>query len=541
MKKFKFLAGLCLAATGVFALASCTDGMTTNVKKAENYTPEVIDKYVESYEATHTNSTINLIQNEGDSTISNYNGWVYYKASLVEGSYVYEYFSAYNNYVISVDESDSIKYTNGFFLTYTMLESGEYAVDIYTMEGFLTTINTLSITIYTDKTFYYEDNSINYKCNVYTIEGLGQDEYIYEILNLETKEITYKFNEDPRIALQDLEPGYSELGNYYIKSEQLSDGVKISLQKRIDNITTQTYNPFFLPNNLSAFFIFNDLIVYQTKDILPEDAKEYTYYEFDNGGGLSSSINKFKVETYTYDLVTNKEKQINCDYVIADAPIISYIENSENDLYTIEIYKIQDGLLDENTTLFALINEDLDIEYVSNQFDLESLMKLPGGAYFNSSNQYLYNANLEFVAQVDEVISTNSTCFFVCGDYLFDDKACNIMHLPSIENKFDNVYQIGDIFYEFVDNECISIGQEIIYDDYFIYEVVSEMVDENVVYRITARLIGTNVSTTFYSQAKSRLTLQYINYNTSFMTFNSTYNIYTDIEMTNKISNIFIK
>lgn len=512
MKKGKLFLGVAASLLGVVTLASCgSDGITTELEDVTTVTSDVIKNIVEDDEyKVKPSKSVKIIETDEESVFSTAVSDVYWSKTRTTSDNVYLYSLLAGKDICSIKDVYSVRRssysTTSFVSVINRIEpavEGEdptYTYDVYDYLG-NKVISYSSDSAYDysfdQSTSSYYDGDDNYH-TLYTYKlqkaDLSVEKFYYDYCSA-TGKVAWSQTNPMQLNLG--KPGYYEYNEgVYLKVEELTDGMLFYLAT-----DTTDYSPVKLPSNINGMFIANNKLIYQTTKLLPDEAKDYSYYEIDTDNGETI---KYELVSYSYDFNTSELKEIELDYVITAS--MNYDLTKE--CVAIRFVKLENGEFNEDrNTLMGFVDSEGVIKYTSDKdIELSEIVELDNGNYYDGDK--LYDSNLNVIAETYRRLNAN---LFIDDDQnRIYDKSGNIVkefnNYSVVSNTNSKLLTIDGVQYELKDSSLVELGDNEMYYDGFIYKITKlDPVDESAQYKIEVRIPASTTSVTYYANSPLNL------------------------------------
>ena len=161
--------------------------------------------------------------------------------------------------------------------------------------------------------------------------------------------------------------------------------------------------PYLLDSDyLSGLYLAGTNLIYQISQPVADDAENYDYLMTLNNNSNIYSAKKCVLNSYKFDLINGKNKEINLNYLILNEG---------------EAYKDEKGKFNYSIIAAAFIGKDKTIKNVgqflvdengkiianASGFAPNSFIKLNNGNYYNVENEILYNSKLEVISHLASI------------------------------------------------------------------------------------------------------------------------------------------
>jgi len=495
MKKGKLFLGMAASVLGVFALASCGSGMTTNTKKVEQATQDVLKAQIsdDEYKAQYQGSMERVIFDD-DYYYSYINPWVRKKVDSESNSSLYSIITNRDFYTLPEDNVNVSSVDSYFINVMNMVNDGaeyEFIIFDYTGRQVLKYRGESSSEVYPDDKIsysYYDDDDYRHTGYKYVFETeLSGKQVFYSDYCAETKTFNVSTNNPDPFEFE--EPLFNEIRDgEYIKYEELTNAVVLTYKKN-----NTTYTPIELPKTTTATYIFKDKLYYQTVKLLADESSNYSYYVIDEDNGETL---KYELKTYCYDFNTAELDELKVDYFIENA----YMQKEEAQYMALQIVTIENGELNADlNTQYALVDEEAKLAYLNNKnVNFRNLVELENGYFYGyyAGYHYLYDSSLNIIDEINERLSKG---LFLAEHAIYNTSGTRLIEFESGSKVSENILYIDGEYYEYNDDSIMIIDVDNVSNGFY-YQTQEVKTDGILsVYKITARKLGTNTSVTYYS------------------------------------------
>jgi len=513
MKKGKLFFGLAASLLGVATLASCGGkGVTTDLEDAVPVTSDVLKEIVEDDDyKVEAAPSVRVVEANDDYSLSpaiSGLSWCMTRTTA-EGTYLYSLFAGKD--ICNMEDVYSIRKASSSSYFVTVINEIQaasvdtdslYNYDVYDYLG-NKVVSYTSESSY-DYSFdqysytYYDDDDNYHNLYMYKLQKSDLDfvKFYYDYCQ-DTKKISYTSN-DPR-GLDLGKPGYEEYGDgTYVKVEELTDGMYFYLAT-----DTADYARVKIPSNVNGMFIANNKMIYQTVKLLPDEAKDYSYFVIDPTNGETI---KYELVSYSYDFNTSSLEEIELDYVITGSRNYDLTKT----ITEIKFVKLENGEYNKDrNTLIGFVDSEGVIKYTTdNDADLYFMTELDSGNFYDGD--VLYDSNLNVITEVYRRL--NADLFIDNDQNRIYDKTGKIVKEFNDYNStsYSNIINLDGDQYELVGSNVVKLADnEVVYNG-FIYKLtkLNPTDDTSAEYKMEVRLAGYTQSVTYYSNGIANLSSQ---------------------------------